>query len=345
MSSMYPMNRFEWADATSVQQALALLDSKDAAIKAGGVDLLDLMKEHLVEPTRLVNIRNIRELDYVKLDGADGSLRLGPLVTLAKLSEDPNVRQKFTALADAAGHAATPQIRNMATLGGNLLQRPRCWYFRSNQFNCRKKGGEVCYAQEGENQYHAIFNNQLCAIVHPSATACALVAMGATLELTGPKEKRTVKLEEFLTLPSTDLHRENQLRPDELITEVRVPALPANARSAYTKQGEKESFDWPIAEVAVVIAHDGGVCRSASVVMGAAAPVPHRAAEAERELVGKRLDATVARAAAAAALKGATPLSLNGYKVPVFETIVSRTILAAVSGAPANGNGANGGGR
>jgi xanthine dehydrogenase YagS FAD-binding subunit len=258
-------------------------------------------------------------------------LRVGPLVTLSKLSEDANVRARFTALADAAGHAATPQIRNMATLGGNLLQRPRCWYFRNNAFPCRKKGGETCYAQEGENQYHAIFNNGLCAIVHPSATACALIALGATIELSGAKDKRTVKAEEFFILPSVDLHRENSLRDDELLTEVTVPAMPTGARSAYIKLGEKESFDWPIAEVAVVIERDAaGTCTAARVVLGAASPVPHRAAEAETQLVGKQIDVSVARAAAIAALKKATPLSLNGYKLAVFEAIIERAILAAV---------------
>ncbi|MGH7175824.1 MAG: FAD binding domain-containing protein, partial [Tepidisphaeraceae bacterium] len=145
------MNTFEWANAASVDDAIALM--KDgAAIKAGGVDLLDLMKEHLASPNRVVNIRNIRDLDYIRLDG--DTLRVGPLVTLAKLADDVTVKDKFTALADSAGHAATPQIRNMATVGGNILQRPRCWYFRNELFHCRKKGGEICYAQEGENQYH-----------------------------------------------------------------------------------------------------------------------------------------------------------------------------------------------
>src|SRR5215207_2283206 len=137
------MNTFECANATSVDDAIALMKTDGAAIKAGGVDLLDLMKEHLAEPKRVVNIRNIRELDYIKLDG--DTLRVGPLVTLTKLSEDPTVKQRFTALADAAGHAATPQIRNMATVGGNILQRPQCWYFRNEQFHCFKRGGNKCF--------------------------------------------------------------------------------------------------------------------------------------------------------------------------------------------------------
>ena len=327
------MNTFEYANATSIDDALALMKTDGATIKAGGVDLLDLMKEHLFEPTRLVNIRNIRELDYIKMDG--DTLRLGPLVTLAKLAEDATVKQKFTALADAAGHAATPQIRNMATVGGNIMQRPRCWYFRSELFHCRKKGGEKCFAQDGENQYHAIFNNQLCAIVHPSATSVALVALGASIELTGAdNKKREMKLEEFFVQPQQDLHRENSIKPEELITEIRVPALPASAKSVYIKQGEKESFDWPVAEIAAVIDRNGGgQCKSASIVLGAAAPVPHRAKEAEAALVGQNIDEALVRNAAQAALKGATPLANNRYKLALFQTLIEQAVLGAAGAA------------
>lgn len=326
------MNNFEWADASSVDQAIGLL-VKGAAIKAGGVDLIDLMKERIAQPTRLVNISELAELEFVKLEG--DTLRIGPLVTLAKLSEDSLVRKHATALSDAASHAATPQIRNQATLGGNLLQRPRCWYFRSESFHCRKKGGERCFAQDGENQFHAVFDNGLCAIVHPSSMGCALVALGASLELTGPNKKRTVKLEQFFTPPTADLKRENSIAADELITEIRVPVPLASARSAYLKLGEKESFDWPMAEVAVLIERDGQRCKSASIVLGAAAPVPHRADDAEKVLVGQNLDTATIAAAAQAAVRGATPLSNNAYKLQLFQTMVKRAILAAV--ADANG--------
>jgi xanthine dehydrogenase YagS FAD-binding subunit len=333
---------FEWADATSVDQAVSHIADGNApknspksgvlelvVLKAGGVDLLDLMKEHLATPKRVVNIRNIEGLDGIT-DDAKG-LKLGPLVTLDRLDTDKTVRGKYPALADAAGKAATPQIRNMATLGGNILQRPRCWYFRHEEFHCRKKGGEICFAQDGENQYHAIFNNQLCAIVHPSATAVPLVAMGASIRIMGPGGKtRDVKLEEFFVLPKDDLHRENKLAPDEIVTEISVPALPAGAKQAYMKQGEKESFDWPIADCVVVLDMNGETCKKASVILGAAAPVPYRAAGAEKALAGQRINADTARAAAQAAVNGATPLSLNGYKVPVFEAVVRRTILKAV---------------
>jgi xanthine dehydrogenase YagS FAD-binding subunit len=317
------MKSFEWTNASSIDEAQSLQE-KGSCIKAGGVDLLDLMKEHLFEPKRLVNIRNIKGLD--KIEEKDGGLVIGPLATLAQIAEHPVIKQKYTALAEACGHAATPQIRNMATVGGNLLQRPRCWYFRNESFHCRKKGGEICYAQEGENQYHAIFNNRLCAIVHPSAAACALVALGATIMVKGGKEPQEVKLEEFFILPSDDLHRENKIETGELITEIRVPA--PRGKSFYIKEMEKQSFDWPIAEVVAVIEKDGDTVKSASIILGAAAPAPHRAKETEDALVGKKLDDATILEAAKASMGKATPLALNQYKVGLFPAVIARAITA-----------------
>lgn len=324
------MNAFEWTNATTVEEALAS-HGEGAAFKAGGVDLLDRMKEGLEAPRRLVNIRNVKNLNWIADDEAKG-LRVGPLVTLAELAISDIVQKRYAALAAAAGWAATPQIRNMATVGGNLLQRPRCWYFRSEDFHCRKKGGERCFALEGENQYHAIFGNQTCAMVHPSATAVALVALGARLELVSATGKREVALEAFFVTPDEDVSRENRIAAGELITEIRVPAPAAGLRSAYWKQTEKDSFDWPVAEVAVALEMDGATCRRASVVLGSAAPVPHRARAAEAALAGKPIDEATARVAAKAAVEGARPLGENGYKIPVFEAVVRRTLLMAAGG-------------
>jgi xanthine dehydrogenase YagS FAD-binding subunit len=322
------MNRFEWVNASSIEQAVAEL-AAGAVAKAGGIDVMDLLKEHLIEPRRLINLRTIRGLDGLR-DGDDG-LRIGPMVTLARLADDPSVRRRYRALADAAGHAATPQIRNAATLGGNLLQRPRCWYFRSEQFVCKKKGGDRCFATAptGENAYHAIFDNKLCAAVHPSATATALLALGARLRLQSRGGAREVGLDQFFVAPEKDVARENALAEGEMIVEVIVPAPAPGASSAYIKQGEKESYDWPLAEVAVVLEQEAGTCKRASIVLGAAAPVPYRTSAAEKALVGRRVDEQSAREAARAAMAGATPLAQNGHKVQIFQTIVRRTILAA----------------
>lgn len=319
------MKSFEWVEPKSLEEALSLL-SEGAVVKAGGVDLMDRMKEGLDAPRRLINLRALPGLDRIE-EEAGGGLRIGPLVTLAELSEHPGVRQRFTALADAAGHAATPQIRNMATVGGNLLQRPRCWYFRQADFSCRKKGGEDCLAQDGDNRYHALFGNGVCAIVHPSAVAPALMVLGASVEVRGPQGTRTLPVEQLFVRPDQDVKREHVLNERELITALRLPAT--TARTAYTKQGEKESFDWPVAEVAVALEMDGRKVRKASVVLGAAAPVPWRASAAEAALMGRELDAATVRAAAKAALQGANPMTRNAYKLSIFEAVVRRTVLAA----------------
>ena len=209
-------------------------------------------------------------------------------------------------------------------------------YFRSEQFRCLKKGGDRCFAIEGENKYHAIFDTEVCPIVHGSSAAVALVALGARIELTGPKGVREVALEEFFVTPEKDVQYENSLQPQKLITEIRIPALGANVRSVHLKQGEKESYDWAIADTAVVLEQVVGRCRRVSIVLGAAAPVPWRARTAEPALIGKPINEESARRAARAAVQGATPLSQNAYKVPIFETLVRRAILLAASNVGGN---------
>lgn len=318
--------RFEWTNARSIDDAIGQLNEK-SLVKAGGVDLMDRLKEGLDSPSRLVNIRSIPDLDYVKEES--GWLHIGPMVTLTTLGEHPVIRQRYKVLSEAALNAATPHIRNMATVGGNLLQRPRCWYFRNEHFHCRRKGGEECFAQEGENEYHAIFDNEICAIVHPSAAACALTALGAKVQVKGSKGAREIALDDLFIRPETDVTREHVLNAGELLTDIRVPAPSDSTRTAYTKVGHKESFDWPLVEVAVVLERSNGVVSKASVVLGAAAPVPWRSTAAEKALTGKALNEQSAREAAAAAVQGATPLSQNAYKLPMFEAVVRRTIMAA----------------
>jgi len=330
----------EAATAASVTAAVAMTAPPETGgyadasiVKAGGIDLLDLLKEGLLEPSKLVNLRDVTGLDAVAEQG-DGGLRIGPMVTLASLAAHPLVRERYPALADALAGSASPQIRNVATLGGNLLQRPRCWYFRSHAFHCLRKGGGHCFAIHGENQNHAIFNNTPCAIVHPSTAATALVALGATVELTNAAGvTRRLMLEDFFVPVERDLQRENDMKPQEILTTVVLPKLPPSTRMAHIKQGEKDSFDWPLADVAVVLDLDAsGISKSASIVLGAAAPVPHRARDAQTALTGKPIDESTAAEAARAALAGATPLSKNAYKLPLFETLVRRALLKAVAG-------------
>jgi xanthine dehydrogenase YagS FAD-binding subunit len=271
-------------------------------------------------------------LDALADRGAEG-LRIGPLVTLASVAADGTLRGRYRALADAAAHAATPQIRNIATIGGNLLQRPRCWYFRSEHFLCRRKGGGQCFAQNGENRYHAVFAHTSCCAVHPSSLATALVALGASVELIGARGKRIVPLERFFVAPETVTVRDTVREDDEIVTAVLLPASAAGSSSAYSKQAERGSYDWPLVEAAVVVERSAaGGCTRASVVLGAVAPVPWRAKDAEAALVGSRLDDASVREAARAALHGAAPLEQNGYKLPLIEVAVRRAVLAAVEG-------------
>jgi xanthine dehydrogenase YagS FAD-binding subunit len=347
------MNRFEWASARSVADAAGLgsatvadaMHSKSGSprtdavvLKAGGVDLLDLMKEGLLAPRRVVNLRAVPELGRI-VEEKDGSMRIGAMVTLAQIGAHPAIRKRYRALAEAVGNSASPQIRHMATIGGNLLQRPRCWYFRSLDHRCARKGGQTCFAFAGENTYHAIFGQSGCAIVHPSTPATALVAFNARVELVGAKgKKRVVALENFFVPPERDIGRENDLKPGEILTAVLLPPPDRGARSAHLRQGELDSFDWPIADVAVVLDMESGdVCRRASVVLGAAAPVPHRAKAAENALVGRQITEDAARGAARAALSGATPLSQNAYKLPIFEALVRRALLGAAHSADSGG--------
>jgi xanthine dehydrogenase YagS FAD-binding subunit len=320
------MPGLEWSDPASLEEALAEL-GPSALPKAGGIDLMDRLKERLDAPARLVNLRGVSGLDGVREAGP--TIELGPLVTLARIAGDPIVRSRLPALAEAAARAATPNVRNAATLGGNLLQRPRCWYFRREAFPCLRKGGGTCFAQAGRNIYHAVFANDVCAAVHPSDTAVALVAYRARAVVASRRGRREVPLEELFVPPQEDVAREHRLARDELVVAVHVPAPGPGVRSAYLKLGERDSADWPIASAAAVLALVDGVCNQASVVLGAAAPVPWRAREAEAALVGKRFDAACAAAAAKTAVAGATPLAENGYKVRLLEVLARRALVAA----------------
>ncbi|HUJ01831.1 MAG TPA: FAD binding domain-containing protein, partial [Usitatibacter sp.] len=267
--------------ASTVTQAMLGPQDRATIVKAGGIDVLGLMKQGLLAPRRVASLR-IAGLDAIR-EEADGSLRIGSMATLGTIATHPLVASRYRALAQAALGAASPQIRRVATIGGNLLQRPRCWYFRSAHHACTRKGGTHCYAFAGENDYHAIFRHEGCAIVHPSTPATALVALRAHLELEGAKgARRTVALEDFLLGPDRDLHRENDLRPGEILTAVRLARTGEGSSSIHLRQGELDSFDWPVADVAAVLEMKDGICRSASIVLGAAAPVPYRARSAER---------------------------------------------------------------
>ncbi|MBM3279454.1 MAG: xanthine dehydrogenase family protein subunit M [Candidatus Handelsmanbacteria bacterium] len=316
------MNDFEYLEPTRLEDLPGLLGKRwgQSAVLAGGTDLLDQLKERLIQPERVVNLKRIEVLRGIKDTGT--GLEIGALTTIAQLEK----LAQYPVLAQAASSIATPQLRNMGTLGGNLCQRPRCWYFRGRQYPCLKKGGHKCYAVEGLNKYNAILNGGPSFIVHPSDAAPALCALGASLEIYGPGGRREVPIESFFQLPDENLRRENLLQPDEVLTRVRVPALSPGTRSTYLKFREKQSLDFALSSVAAVLVMDGKKVESARLVLGGVAPIPYRVPRAEAELEGKALSAASIAKAAEVAVEGAQPLGGNDFKVPLTRNLVRRAL-------------------
>jgi xanthine dehydrogenase YagS FAD-binding subunit len=327
------MRSFTNASPRDVKQAVALVQQtrragKSAAIAGGGSDVLGMMKERLITPDVLVSLKAVRGLDQVRAE--NGGVSIGGLITLDALSRDAMVRKQYAVLAEAAADVATPQIRNVATLAGNVCQRPWCWYYR-NGFKCFKNGGNTCYSASGENQFHAIFGGGPSYIVHPSDTAVALVALDAKFRITGPSGDRTVAAADFFTLPTTNAARENVLAEDEALTGVVLPAAPPGIRSTYHKIMDREAWTHAVVSAAIVLQMEKDVCRNARVVLGGVAPIPWRVPAVEQLLAGKTITPDVAEQAGRSAVAGARPLAKNGYKVPLTEAMVRRTLVELAS--------------
>jgi xanthine dehydrogenase YagS FAD-binding subunit len=327
------MRAFEYASPTTKEQAVGLLGTSwgQAEVLAGGTDLLSLMKDDIVHPKRLVNIKSIKEMMGVKA-GAEG-LWIGALTTLGDLADNAEVIHGYPALAQALNEAASPQIRNMATIGGNLSQRPRCWYFRGGFGLLPKDESGKDLVSEGENRYHAILGNDGPAkFVSPSTVVPALIAYGATIRIVGPKGTREIPLEKYYVIPKSEDEREHDLRPNEVISEIFLPLPNGGLMAAHYEIRQRASFDWPLAVAAVALTVNKTIVRSARVVMGCVAPVPWISPEAEQALVGKVFSDDVAKAAGDAAVQNARPLSHNAYKVQLARVAVKRAILEAGEG-------------
>ena len=321
------MQSFAYANPATVQEAVALLSAKwgEADVLAGGTDLLSLMKEHLHTPKRVVNIKNIKELEGISK--TDAGLRIGALVTMDELARNADVKAAAKSLADAAAAIPSPQIRHMGTVGGDLCQRPRCWYYRQGFGLLAVKDGKSL-VPVGANQFHAIFGGGPSFIVHPSDTAPALVALDAKFRMVGPKGERTVPAADFFVLPKQNAARENALADDEVLASIDLPAARPGTRGTYHKVLDREAWTHAVVSAAVVLDMDKDVCRSARVVLGGVAPIPWRVPAAERLLTGQRITPELAAKAAETALAGATPLAKNAYKVPLTREIVQRTVLS-----------------
>jgi xanthine dehydrogenase YagS FAD-binding subunit len=284
------------------------------------------MKRGIIVPDRLVNLKTVPGLREIEDQVGDG-LILGPLITLQAIADSQEVAARTRILSQAAASAASPQLRNVGTLGGNLCQRPRCWYYRGD-FPCLRKGGQVCYAIGGDSRYHAILGGDPCFIVHPSDTAPALIALDAELSITAPEGTKTLQVSEFFVPPTVDPYRENILKSNEIITEIRIPQPSEGARGIYLKLRERQSWAFALVSVAAQVTMDAGRCREARIVLGGVSPVPWRARDAEAEIEGSFLEAAARERAAQAAVAGAKPMQDNGYKVAMANNLVRHALAA-----------------
>ena len=329
------MQPFEYATATNKEQVATLL-TEQSAILAGGTDLLSLMKDDVVVPKRLVNVKQIDGLRGIAYQPGNG-LRLGALVTLAELADESTVRQHYPTLSEAAIEAASVQIRNLATLGGNMCQRPRCWYFRNGMgLLPTTKDGKSMVAQ-GDNRYAAILGNSGHAyFVSPSTIAPVLIAYGAKIRLYSANASgagvREMPLEKFFVTPTQEGEREHDLKPGEMVIEIVVPPPSNNLKASSYEVRQRAAFDWPLAQAAVALEIDGATVKSARIVLGQVAPVPWVSGEAAAALVGKPVNNDTAMAAANAALAQAKPLSMNKYKITLAKAAVKRALINAAAG-------------
>ena len=322
------MQAFEYASPTTLKEALGLLGTSwdDASVLAGGTDLLSLMKDYISSPKRVVNIKGVKELRGVRKTG--GNLRIGALVTLDELLQSPIVRNEYPSLADAARGVTSPQIRNIGTVGGDLCQRPRCWYFRQGFGLLAQEGGKSL-VPNGESKYHAILDNTGPAyFVSASSLGPPLMALGAKVRLAAAAGEREIDLAKFFINPKNGAARETALLPNEILTEVIVPSA-AGVRNATYEVRHKEALDWPLATASVALKMKGTAVESAMVVLGHVAPTPYLATQAGQMLAGKTINEQVAADAGKAAVAGARPLSQNGYKVQLASVAVKRALLEA----------------
>lgn len=321
---------FSYVRAGSLREAVERLSAPGTRLHAGGTDLLGCLRDGVLGAKLVVSMSGVKNLRGIH-EASDGGLRIGALTTLTEVSQNTLVRKRYPGLAQAASEVASPQLRNQGTIGGNLCQKPRCWYYRG-EFHCLRKGGGMCYAFEGENQFHAIFgSDNICCVVHPSDTAPVLVALEATVRIVGPRGTRQVPAGRFFVAPRENVESETVLEPGEIVTDILVPRPAPGLVSAYRKVRARRSWDFALAGVALALSFDGEKIRRSRVVLSGVAPIPWRCPSVEETLTGHRLNAETIARASAAALEGAQPLQNNAYKVPLVRGVMEEQ-LSAISG-------------
>lgn len=327
------MENFTYYRPTTPEAAVALLDARwgTAELLGGGTDLLSLQKEYIARPRKVVSLSSLPN-SFRAVEFDKNTLTIGGGVKLARLASDNNIKTHATGLAQAADEIAGPQVRNMGTLGGNLCQRNRCWYFRDEHVNCLLKGGDRCFALDGENRYHAVFTQgHKCVIAHPSTLAPALMALGATVQVLGPKGRRSLDVAKLYHAPQGPGDREHVLAADELVLGVVVPCL-KDRKSASYEVRQKTSSDWPLVQASVACELVGGKATNVRIALGLVAPVPMLSEAAAKIVEGREITEQIAHNAGEEAAKGARPLSQNGYKVKLLSVAVKRALLVAAGG-------------
>jgi xanthine dehydrogenase YagS FAD-binding subunit len=317
---------FTYVRAKTVADGVRQLAAPGARVHAGGTDLIGCLRDEVFKADKLVSLSGLPDLKGIA-QAAGGGLRIGALTPNAEVASSAAIREHYAGLGQAARAVASPQLRNQGTIGGNICQKPRCWYYRG-EFHCLRKGGEMCYAVGGENQYHCLFGGDGCFIVHPSDIAPALTALEARVRIAGPGGSRVVPIAQFFVLPAKDPTRETVLERNEIVTEILLPPGEPGLRSSYRKVRGRGAWDFALAGVALALLMRGATVERARVVLSGAAPVPWRAQAAEKVLVGKTLTAETAAAAAEAAMQGAEPMAKNGYKVAMFKGAIAESLLA-----------------
>jgi len=322
------MNNFKLAQPQNIEQAASLLADKKVFLMAGGTDLLDEIKNEIIIPDVVVDLKSIPDLAYIQR--TDGKVRIGAMTRVSELAENQTIKTSYPVLHEAALSLATPQLRNVGTVGGNLCQRPRCWYYRDPQVECRKKGGSRCYASGGRNRYHAILGGGICHIVYPSDLAPALISLDAEVTIATANGNRTVPLEEFYTLPRVDVHKENILKINEILKEIEIPTPKNEAKSTYVKLKERGTWDFALVSAAVCGIASGKTFKDIKIVLGGVAPIPWRLEKAENLLKGNPVTNDVVKQAVKEALSDARPLNENAYKQDLAAIAVSRAVLSLV---------------
>ena len=320
------IRNFAYVKAGSVAEAIKALGTKGAKLHAGGTDLLGCLRDEVFHADKVVSISGLNALKGIS-SRPDGGVKIGALTTIEEVAASTLLAQKYAVLAQAASDVASPQLREQGTLGGNLCQRPRCWYFRGD-FPCARKGGDTCDAVDGHNQYHAIFGGAPCFIVHPSDTAVALTALQAQLVVAGSKGNRNVRIENFFVGPDKDIQKENILAPNEIVTEIHLPPVTGSVRSSYRKLRGRGAWDFALTSVATVLQLENGTVRTARIVLGGVAPYPWHVPAVEKLVTGQKIDAALAAAAGKAAIEGANPMEHNRYKVQMVQGAVEESLLA-----------------